>query len=76
MTTALQAAVVSKLSKREQNSLRALQNKVEDRRGYHSTVVVSDAQMRALQAAYDAAKASGLPLDDKAKAAAVMLGLK
>ena len=76
MATALQTAVVSKLSKREQNSLRALQNKVENTRGYQSHTTVSDAQMRALQAAYDAAKASGLPIDPKAAAAAAMLGLK
>ena len=75
MTTALQA-VVAGLNKRQRNSLAALQNKVEDRRGYAATTRVSDAQMRAMQAAFDIAKASGLPLDDKAKAAAVMLGLK
>ena len=75
MTTALQA-VVAGLNKRQRNSLAALQNKVEDRRGYAATTRVSDAQMRAMQAAFDIAKASGLPLDDKEKAAAVMLGLK
>ena len=76
MATALQSAVVSQLNGRQRRSLSTLQNKVENERGYRSHVTVSDAQMRALQAAYDAAKASGLPIDPKAAAAAAMLGLK
>lgn len=76
MTTSLQAAVVSQLNKREQNSLRALQNKVDKERGHKSYLHVSNAQMVALQAAYDAAKASGLPIPPAAVAAAAQLGLK
>ena len=74
MATALQAAVRSSITKRQANSLDALQNKVENNRGF--TMRVSDAQMRAMQAAYDAAKASGLPLDPKMVATAATLGLK
>lgn len=76
MATALQAAVVSRLTKRQQNSLAALQNKVENGRGYVSTVQVSAAQQAALQAAWDAGKASGIPLTLEAIAAAARLGLK
>ena len=76
MTTALQASVVSQLSKRQQNSLRALQNKVENHRGFTTHTTVSDAQMRALQAAFDAGKASGVPIPPEALAAAKQLGLK
>ena len=76
MATALQAAVISRLNKRQQNSLRTLQNKVESGRGYVQTMQVSDAQMRALQAAYSAAKASGHALPPEVAAAAAKLGLK
>jgi len=76
MNTPLQTAVLSNLNKRQQNSLYALQNKVEKDRGPQATVRVSNAQMQALQAAYDAAKASGIPLPPEAVAAAVKLGLK
>ena len=76
MATVLQAAVVAKLNARQHNSLRTLQNKVESGRGYVDTVKVSDAQMRALQAAYNAAKASGLELPPEVAAAAAKLGLK
>ena len=76
MTTALQAAVVSRLNKRQQNSLAALQNKVENGRGYVSTVQVSAAQQAALQGAWDAGKASGIPLTLEVIAAAARLGLK
>ena len=76
MATALQAAVVSSLNKRQHTSLRTLQNKVESGRGYMDTVRVSDAQMRALQAAYNAAKASGIALPPEVAAAAAKLGLK
>ena len=75
MTTVLQQLVVAGLGKREVNSLRALQNKVENTRGFASTTRVSEAQMRAMQAAFDIAKASGVPIDDKALAAAKALGL-
>ena len=76
MATALQAAVVSNLNKRQQNSLRTLQDKVENGRGYTNTVQVSAAQMYALQSAYNAAKASGLQLPPEVVAAAAKLGLK
>ena len=74
MATALQAAVRSNITKRQANSLTALQNKVENSRGF--TMRVSDAQMRAMQAAYDAAKASGLPVPPEVQAVAAKLGLK
>jgi len=74
MTTALQKVVRSSITKRQANSLDALQNKVENNRGF--TMRVSDAQMRALQAAYDAAKASGIALDPTMVATAAALGLK
>lgn len=76
MATALQSVVVAGLSRRQQNSLHALQNKVESRRSYASTTVVSNAQMAALQAAYNAAKASGMALPPEVAAAAAKLGLK
>ena len=76
MTTALQAAVAAKLNARQQNSLRTLQNKVESGRGCTDTTLVSIPQMRALQAAYNAAKASGMELPPAVAAAAAKLGLK
>ncbi len=76
MATALQTVVVSQLNKRQQNSLRTLQNKVEYERGYKATIPVSNAQMAALQAAYNAAKASGMELPPEVAAAAAKLGLK
>ena len=76
MTTALQASVVSALNARQVNSLRTLQNKVENGRGYTNTVQVSAPQMLALQAAYNAAKASGMELPPEVAAAAAKLGLK
>lgn len=76
MATALQSAVVSRLNKRQVNSLRTLQNKVENKQGYVTHTTVSDAQMRALQAAYDAAKASGIELPAHVAEAAAKLGLK
>lgn len=76
MTTELQAAVISGLNKRQYSSLRTLQNKVESGRGHVDTVLVSAAQQAALQAAYDAAKASGLPLAPEIIATAEKLGLK
>jgi Zn-dependent oligopeptidase len=76
MSTALQSAVRSSLRGTQLRSLTALQNKVESVRGYQQTTKVSEPQMRALQAAYDAAKASGLPLPPEVAAAATKLGLK
>jgi hypothetical protein len=73
--TPLQAVVLANLNGRQKNSLRALQAKVEQPCSY-ATTRVSDAQMRAMQAAYDAAKASGLPLAPELLAAAKVLGLK
>ena len=75
MTTALQALVLAQLSATQQRSLRALQGKV-DKRGYGGTTRVSEAQMRALQAAFDAGKASGIPIPPAALAAAKALGFK
>ena len=74
--TPLQTVVLAGLSKRQQNSLRALQTKVEQPRGYAATTRVSDAQVAAMQRAYDVAKASGLPLAPELLAAAKALGLK
>ena len=76
MATALQAAVISRLNTRQQRSLRTLQNKVEDGRSYADTVRVSAAQQAALQAAFDAAKASGMAMPPEVAAAAAKLGLK
>ena len=76
MATALQTAVIASLGKRQANSLRALQDKVENGQGYVTHTRVSDAQMRALQAAYNAAKASGIALPPEVAAAAAQLGLK
>ena len=76
MATVLQSAVVSQLNGRQRRSLSTLQNKVESGRGYVSTIAVSDAQMRALQAAFDAAKASGHTLPPEVAIAAAKLGLK
>jgi hypothetical protein len=75
--TPLQTVVVASLSKREYNSLAALQNKVEQQpRDPFATMRVSEAQVRAMQAAYDTAKASGMPLPPELLAAAKVLGLK
>jgi hypothetical protein len=75
--TPLQDVVKANLSAREHSSLTALQKKVNaEPRGSTAVIRVSDAQMRALQAAYDTAKASGLPLAPKVLAAAKSLGLK
>ena len=75
MTTALQTKVTSQLTARQQNSLRALQSKVEYERGYKATIMVSAAQQRALQAAYDAAKASSIEVPREVFEAAKNLGL-
>ena len=76
MSTALQAAVKSSLRGGQLRSLESLQNKVENARGIKDSVFVSEAQMRALQAAYTAAKASGLPLPPHVAETAARLGLK
>jgi len=77
MATALQTVVVAGLNKRQQNSLTALQNKVEKQpRSYCATMRVSNAQFAAMQRAYDIAKTSGLPLTPEVAAAAKALGLK
>lgn len=76
MTPALQTSVISQLNKRQLSSLRVLQNKVENGRGYDATVRVSAAQQAALQAAYSAAKASGRALTPEVAATAARLGLK
>ena len=64
------------LNARQQRSLQALKNKVENGRSYNSTVQVTVAQLAALQAAYDAGKASGIPLTPEVIAVAAKLGLK
>jgi cell division protein YceG involved in septum cleavage len=75
--TPLQAVVVASLSARERNSLAALQNKVEQQpRDPLATMRVSPAQIRAMQTAYNTAKASGMPLPPELLAAAKSLGLK
>lgn len=73
MPTALQNSVTSALSKRQLNSLRTLQAKVDTRN--YMGVTVSAAQFAAMQAAYDVAKASGNPIPPEAVAAAKALGL-
>jgi hypothetical protein len=77
MTTALQSAVGFQLTARQQNILRALQNKVEYeyKHGYKTPTQVSAAQQRVLQAAYNAAKASGIEVPPEVAAAAKNLGL-
>lgn len=76
MQTALQSAVFSRLNGNQKRSLAALQKKVEQPRGYGAYTAVSAAQQKALQAAYNAAKASGQPIPPEAAAAAAELGLK
>ena len=71
--TAIQLVAEASLSKRQLNSMRSLQNKL-DTRPY--TVRVSPAQFAAMQTAYDAVKASGLPIDPLMAKAAKDVGLK
>ena len=67
--------VVDNLSKRQLNSLRALQNNVENTyRG--DNVRVSNAQYAAMQAAFNAAKLSGEVMPPEVIAAAARMGLK
>lgn len=75
MTTAVQAVAAASLNKRQLNSIRTLQNKV-DTAWYGTGVRVSPAQLAALQTAYSAVKASGLAIDPKMAEAAKQLGLK
>ena len=75
--TTLQAAVVSNLSKRQLNSARALQKKLDQRVGvFGSTITVSPAQHAAVKAAWEIAKKSGQPIPDAAREAARLLGLE
>jgi hypothetical protein len=72
--TPVQSAVVSNLSKRQLNSLRSLQAKVEV--GSYLGVRVSPAQLAAMQAAFTIAKSTGEPLPAAALEAARLFGLK
>ena len=74
MNTAVQNAVVNNLSKRQLNSLRNLQAKVEVR-SYASNVRISPAQFAAMQSAFTIAKASGEPIPAQALEAARLFGL-
>lgn len=67
--------VVDNLSKRQLNSLRTLQNNMENTyRG--DNVRVSNAQYSAMQAAFNAAKLSGEVMPPEVIAAAARMGLK
>ena len=70
----VQKAVIGNLPKRQLNSLRALQAKVET--GSYMGVRVSPAQFAAMQAAFDIAKSTGEPLPPEALKAAALLGFK
>lgn len=75
--TAIQAVAEASLSKRQRNSIAALQRKVD--KPAHSltaTVRISPAQFAAMQRAYDAVKASGLPIDPLMAKHAKDIGLK
>jgi hypothetical protein len=72
--TPVQTAVISNLSKRQLNSLRTLQAKVEV--GSYMGVRVSPAQIAAMQAAFTIAKSTGEPLPAEALKAAALFGLK
>lgn len=74
MVTAIQAVAEASVSKRQLNSMRSLQRKVNTTTS--GSVRVSDAQIRAMQQAYDAVKASGLPIDPEMAKCATELGLK
>lgn len=76
MTTAIQAVAEASLSPRQRNSIRALQRNVESAHYYGTGVRVSPAQFAALQTAWDAAKASGLPIAPLQYQQAKLLGLK
>lgn len=74
--TPIQATAAAALNKRQFNSLRALQNKIDQRRGLHETVYVTAAQRAAIQAAYDAVKAAGHTIPPEMLAKATALGLE
>ena len=77
MVTAVQAVAEASLSARQLNSIRALQRKVETApRSYMATTRVSPAQFAAMQTAFNAVKASGLPLDPVMLQHAKNIGLK
>jgi hypothetical protein len=77
MVTAVQAVAEASLTPRQLNSIRALQRKVETSpRSYMATTRVSEAQFKAMQVAYDAVKASGLPIDPVMAKHAKEIGLK
>jgi len=67
--------IISSLNRRQVNSLRSLQRKVDNHRGISNLVPVTDAQHRAMQAAYDAAKRNGVAIPPEAADAARKLGL-
>jgi len=67
--------IISSLNRRQVNSLRALQRKIDNHRGISNLVAVTDAQHRAMQAAYDAAKRNGVAIPAEAIDAARKLGL-
>jgi hypothetical protein len=75
MQTAIQALTSASLTKRQINSMRSLQNKVESPDAMSSTTRVSAAQFKAMQAAYDAVVKAGLPIDPVMSAAAKRIGL-
>ena len=74
MKTAIQAVAESSLTARQLNSVRSLQRKVDTTPALHMRV--SAAQHKAMQTAYSAVKASGLPIDPEMAKAAAQLGLK
>lgn len=71
----MQAKILSSLNGRQVRSLHALQRKVDNHRSFSNFVAVTDAQHRAMQAAYDAAKRNGIEIPPEAKVAAMQLGL-
>ena len=75
MKTSADAALAA-LSPRQLRSVEALQRNVNKARTSYSTVKVTNAQYEAMQAAYTAAKASGLDIPPEAHAAAARMGLK
>lgn len=74
MATAVQRVAEAALTKRQLNSVRSLQARVDTATTPYTRV--STAQHKAMQIAYDAVKASGLPIDPVMAAAAATLGLK
>lgn len=74
MKTAVQAVAESALSKRQMNSIRALQHKVETTPAMYTRV--SPAQFKAMQQAFDAVKASGVPIPPEMLVHAKNIGLR